>query len=100
VVERLTELGQGNALARLFLATGALVATLHFVALWFNARRYAVGTDGPVFFLGRSHWAPLGGWVPWLLVAAVGAVLLGWVALGSRPGTRYPLPEVEEHVER
>jgi hypothetical protein len=33
-----------------------ITATAHLVSIWFGARRFAVGTEGPVLFLGRPGW--------------------------------------------
>lgn len=101
VVERLDERGLRDALRRLFLMTGGLVAVLHALSLYYNARRYAVGVDGPLLFLGRSLWRPEWGWAPWLLLGAAAAALLGVVAARSSPNAeRIPLVEGTERVER
>lgn len=52
-----------------------IAAAVHLAAVLVLARRYAVGTDGPVLFPGEG-WSPPGGWLPPLLLAAAGAVLL------------------------
>jgi len=65
-----------QALARLSIAGFALVAGVHFVAWWTSARRWAVGTDGPLLFTSAVEWAPPGGWAPWIATAALAAVLL------------------------
>ena len=54
--------------------TAVLVPALHVVALVVNARRYAVGVDGPLAFLETARWAPPGGWWPWAVVTAVATV--------------------------
>ncbi len=50
----------------------------HVAAFYVALRRYVVGTDGPVWFLGASGWEPP--LPPWLLLlsftVAVGAT--GW----------------------
>ncbi len=56
--------------------TAALAGAVHLVAFWANGRRYAVGNDGPVFFLGRSEWSPAGGWTVWVLLVAAGVACL------------------------
>jgi hypothetical protein len=60
------------------------VALLHLVAWVSNARRYAVGTDGPWMPTQWGEWAPQGGWGVWIAVAAIGvvAILGGAVAMG------------------
>src|SRR5204862_3816814 len=55
---------------------GLAVAAIQLTAFWENARRYAVGRHGPVNFLDAAAWAPIGGWMPWLVVAAAGAFML------------------------
>jgi hypothetical protein len=56
----------------------ALVVTgpIQFVAWYVNARRSAVGTGGPLFFLGDAKWTPGGGWIPWLVLALLGSLAL------------------------
>ncbi len=61
--------------ARLLAAAGGVLAAAQLAAWWFNARRSAVGIDGPVWFSGAAEWAPPGGWLPWALCALAGAVL-------------------------
>jgi hypothetical protein len=71
----------------LALALPVAVAACHAVAFHANARRSAVGTDGPVAFLAEADWTPPLGWVPWLLVAVAGAALLAAPAiLAAREG--------------
>jgi Predicted membrane protein (DUF2142) len=74
--------------------TAAVAGVVHLVAFWVNGRRYAVGDDGPVFFLRRSEWSPPGGWTVWVLLAAVGVACLVAAPLTAerqaRPGLRGP----------
>jgi hypothetical protein len=73
----------------LLLAVGA--AAVHLLAWYWNARRFAVGIDGPLWFVPHAEWAPAAGWWPWLLAALAGSALLvaaasPWVArLGGQP---------------
>jgi hypothetical protein len=53
-----------------------VVAAVHVVALWWFARRNAVGTAGSLWFPSDSRWAPPGGWLPVLLLTLSGAVML------------------------
>jgi hypothetical protein len=55
------------------LVFGGIGAT-HFVALYWNAWRSAVGLNGPFVFLGDAEWSPPVGWGLWLAVAGAGAV--------------------------
>jgi hypothetical protein len=67
----------------------ALTAPIQFVAWYMNARRSAVGTGGSLFFLDSAKWTPAGGWVPWLMLAALGSLaLLGAAALTRHPRTK------------
>lgn len=75
-----------RARAALCVATAGAVAVVHFGAWWYNARRAATGTDGPLLFLPDAEWSPPLGWTPWLLIAAVGAALV--VAAIAGPGAR------------
>jgi hypothetical protein len=58
------------------LLIGAAVVAVQLLALWENARRYAVGTGGPLNFLASAQWAPPGGWLPWVVVGAAGGLLV------------------------
>lgn len=74
-----------DAARRLFALTALVMPLLQLLGLYVNARRYAVGVHGPFLFLSSSAWHPAGGWVPWAVVAVLGAVLLVVVILTSRP---------------
>ena len=69
---------------------------VHFVGWYANARRNAVGSEGPLFFIGDAPWAPPLGWWPWLILAALGSVailLAGYLArdeVGGSPETPEP----------
>ena len=65
-------------------------AAVQAVAWYANGRRYAVGTNGPRWFLGAADWSPPLGWVPWLavtLLAAASMAAAGLVALRTPPGS-------------
>ena len=55
-------------------AAGGLWAGGQAVAWLANARRAAVGTDGSWWFFGAAEWSPPGGWWPWAVLAAAGAL--------------------------
>jgi Predicted membrane protein (DUF2142) len=67
-------LAQRDAAALASLAT--IAAVIQFVAWYYNARRSAVGTGGSLLFASHAMWSPPLGWVPWLAVAACGALVL------------------------
>ncbi len=75
---------------RLFLPFAATAGFVQFVAWWTNARRFAVGVDGPEWFLSSAEWSPPWGWTFWLTLAAAGGCLLlatardGSVFFGAR----------------
>jgi hypothetical protein len=54
----------------------AVTGPIQFIAWYVNARRSAVGTGGPLFFLDDAKWSPAGGWIPWLVLAALGSLSL------------------------
>lgn len=56
-------------------------AVLQAYSWWQNARRYAVGADGPFWFLPSAQWSPPGGWWPWIAVMLAGATALACAAL-------------------
>jgi hypothetical protein len=67
------------------------VAAAHWVAIYWNARRSAVGLDGPLVFPGSAEWSPPVGWGLWLAVAALGAACVlaaGLVAARAAGGER------------
>jgi len=65
---------------RLLGGSAIVVGLLQCVCWYLNARRYAVGSQGPIGFISHSEWSPVLGWGPWLAVALAGTVMV--VALG------------------
>jgi len=63
-----------RALPRLCIA---LMIILNAGALYGNARRYAVGVNGSLFFLHDAKWIPPGGWLVVGLLAIAGLGSLG-----------------------
>jgi hypothetical protein len=57
------------------------IALVQFTAVYWNARRSAVGLDGPFVFLGSSEWTPPIGWGVWLALAAAGAACVAAAGL-------------------
>ena len=85
-----------RARRRLFLFVGVIVGFVQGFSIMFNARRYAVGWDGSVWFLPHALWAPRFGWLPWLLLTLVAAVGLGVViVLSGRQGEVRADPAVD-----
>lgn len=72
----------------LAMSAAAVVATVQVLAWYTNARRAAVGITGTWGFPLRAEWAPPGGWLPWLTLAAVGAAVLVASALSAASGSR------------
>ncbi|HEX5947243.1 MAG TPA: DUF2142 domain-containing protein [Acidimicrobiales bacterium] len=72
---------------RLLPALGVVVgitAAAQLVAIWFGARRFAVGSDGAVWFVGDARWQPDIPQAVSLLVAVVaitGLVVWVWTAV-------------------
>jgi Predicted membrane protein (DUF2142) len=65
-----------RALDALFPMVALAAAFAQALAWYYNARRHAVGVDGPAFFFADPDWAPPLGWAPWGLVALGGASLM------------------------
>jgi hypothetical protein len=61
---------------RLFVVLVAATAAMQVWAWWINARRYAVGEHGPLWFLDRAQWSPPLGWAPWLVALVCAGVAL------------------------
>ena len=57
-----------------------------------NARREAVGIDGPWWPFGAAQWSPPLGWTPWVVLAAVGIALAlaGYLSSASRSRSMAP----------
>lgn len=62
-----------------------MAAVVSFASLVANARRYAVGTNGPIWFLGKPAWSPGLGWPVWLIAAFGASVLIAASAAAFRP---------------
>jgi Predicted membrane protein (DUF2142) len=76
----------GRPLARtLLIGIAGAAAGVHLFAWYFNARRFAIGTDGPWNFIPDAEWSPPGGWWPWLLMAvAASASYVGAGVVAAR----------------
>ncbi len=88
---------QGAPVARrLGIGVGVLVPLAQAVSVYVNARRYAVGLDGPVLFLDEAEWAPRFGWMPWFGITAFAAVWMGVMIVrgGRYPVAVLPVPDV------
>jgi Predicted membrane protein (DUF2142) len=66
-----------NRLSRVVVLVLALTVFAHLVAIWFAARRFAVGVGGPVFFV-REGWTPGISLVVPLAVAFVAVPGFAW----------------------
>ncbi len=73
------------ALRRVVLTVAAVLPVLQFTGIYVNSIRYAVGVNGPIFFLPSARWQPGLGWIPWLLLAALGSALLSVAIFRCRP---------------
>ena len=74
----------------LFAVAALVAAGVQLVAWWTNARRYAVGEGGPVWFITRAQWSPPLGWGIWLAVVLGACATL--LLLGTRAATSPPAP--------
>jgi hypothetical protein len=100
VVERLRDSSLRDVLPRLYLVTGAVVGTIQLTGFYDNARRYAVGMAGRLWFLGHARWRPWLGWPLWLVIAAAGAISLGLFASRSYRGVAASDLTQESHHTR
>ena len=77
-------------------------AAVHALGWYANARRSAIGVDGPWLFVGRSEWAPGVGWYPLVALVAVasGLMALGPILARRRPSTFNPRPEAASAATR
>jgi hypothetical protein len=65
-----------------------LVVSAHFVSIWFTARRFAVGIEGPVWFLGTERWQPA---IPQGMALAVAVAALVGLVAWVRAAVRHPV---------
>ena len=85
VVVRRARPAERRPLMFLASATALVVGVIQGFAWFINARRYAVGTSGPRWFLGHAQWSLPGGWAIWMITALAGAAAtVGMVTLGDR----------------
>lgn len=70
--------GDGRTMRRFGWFIGVSIALVHMVAFYINGQRYAVGWNGPVWWLDDSKWEPRFGWWPWLITFAMGCLLLAF----------------------
>jgi hypothetical protein len=78
-------------------ALPVLIALVHYLAWWTNARRSAVGTVGPWWFFPVAEWAPPLGWPFWCVVVAGAAAVL---ALPTLVPTAHPVSPPLDPNER
>lgn len=83
---------------RLFRIVAVTIPLLQFVSLYLNGRRYAVGTNGPVWFLPVAQWQPPSGWALWLLMGFLACCWMGrniWT-MGVERAVGTPEPTISE----
>lgn len=71
-------------------AVFGVIGLIQAAAWYANARRAAVGVLGTWAFPLAPDWQPVGGWVPWLLLAAVGALLISGAGMWPMAHHRQP----------
>lgn len=91
IVEQVGPLGSAT-IVRLFRLVAIIMPMLQGISLYLNARRYAVGAEGPVWFFGLSQWKPLLGWSPMLVLGLIGTVGLGFGIIAAARSTPMPIP--------
>ncbi len=81
----------GAALTWLPRLVPAVVAVVQVGAWYTNAKRFADGSSGPVWFLPSADWSPPLGWGLWLAAVLIaGCCLIGVAAAAA---TRPPAPQ-------
>ena len=80
---------------RVVVAVFAVTAALQWVGWYWNARRHAAGSDGPLWFVLDSEWAPPLGWPFWCVVVLIGAALM---LASARLPVSEPVSRTEESV--
>jgi hypothetical protein len=84
---------------RMFYFVALVMPAIQLTSLYVNARRYAVGTKGPLDFLGSAQWSPRGGWIPWLLLSLLGALGLGASIIFCKDSDKRFLERTTQRVE-
>ncbi len=88
LAEHLQLTGHAAAARRLAAVVGVTMAVLQLLSLLVNGRRYAVGLDGPIWFVPFAEWSPRFGWWPWFIVATAAVI---WLAMMIIRGGRSPV---------
>jgi hypothetical protein len=73
------------------------IAILQGYAWWYDARDVA-GAPGALRFYAHATWSPPLGWIPWIVVAALGVLALLAFAVTSRPHSMAWTTEPESRV--
>jgi hypothetical protein len=81
IVVRRRELLESLHVRTVVQAVAVAAGLVHVYALFFNARRFAVGVEGPAWFLGNDVWSPPGGWWPWVAITLAAGALLALAPL-------------------
>jgi hypothetical protein len=68
------------------------VSAIQLLAWGINARRNAVGVFGARNFIAHPQWSPPGTWLPWLVLALLGASSLLLLAVAAIVGQRAARP--------
>ncbi len=86
-----------RVVARLFAIVASAAAVIQLVAWWVNPRRYAVGSNGPSWFLPHAQWSPPAGWGLWVAVVLAGVLAIaacGYSALRGTPQKLGSRPQI------
>jgi predicted membrane protein DUF2142 len=90
-----------RVVARLFAIVALAAAFMQFIAWWINSRRYAVGSNGPWWFLPHAQWSPPVGWGLWVPIALMGSLTLaacGWSSLTGINRVKSRAPRGDEII--
>jgi len=79
-------------LLRTLAALACTTGVLQFIAWYLNGRRAAVGIAGSLLFPAHAQWSPPLGWIPWLLLAGAGALMLVIVSIAPLATARRVTP--------
>lgn len=99
VLSEVLERFEPDALARMFNLVAVVIPVIQLTSLYVNARRYAVGTNGPYLFFGSAQWSPKGGWGIWLVLGLLGALSLGALVVMCKGSDERSLEGMTTRVE-
>jgi hypothetical protein len=93
IYRRRSRLARSRSASWILTGVVALIAVFQAYAWWYNARA-AAEAPGTLRFYAHAHWSPPLGWIPWIILAALGTLLL--LSFGINEGLARPFTTDEQ----